>query len=883
MRFLRLRLADYRGVDRCEVQFGPNGLTLIEGPNEAGKSSLAEAIGLLFDCYDSSKHRDVLAIRPVDRDVGPEIELEAQSGPYQFRYFKRFHKKPETTLAITRPTPENHTGREAHERAAAILVETIDVTLWKALILQQGHAVGQADLSGQTSLSAALDVASGRPAADPQEESLFDKVQEEYGRYFTPQGSEKKEIQQARQDQAKQEADVAALMARLRDLEKDIDRAAHLHQERGRLTKQESDLSADCATHTRALAEIQELEGTIETARLKLESAKKSEQAAQRDREERQTLIQSVAKAGKALCILNETRDASGVAAEKIEGEFKRAEDEAEQSEQRQREAEARSNLCRADFDYHNNRLHLEQLTERKTRIDRAREKAAQAEALLTKNTVDERALKKIQDAERALQTAQAQFELGAPSLRLHGLRALTVQIDDQEIALQSDEERILSVSDRVRLKIPGLLAVEVTAGTSTGDLSKKVEEARLALDAACRKAGVGSPDEARAACDSRKAAQRDVQDKNQVEADNLRDLSYDEMAKKITGLGISVPSYPSERAERAYGIGKPALAPDLASAKKENTAAEGTWKMANREWEMARKALDAARRLRDEQKEKHQKTRIDLDHQAADLKQSETSLARARSAVSDDNVEGTLAAATQEVADKQAAATSVEATLAMRRPDVVRTLEKTARESLETVRVKRTASESEATDVRARLAAHGEEGLHEQLQSAQGRLLDRQRENAATQRRAAAARLLLTTLREERDKMRRAYVAPLKERIEQLGRLVFNDSFQVAVGEDLSMTQRTLDGMTVPFESLSGGTKEQLSLLARIACAMIVAKEGGAPLILDDALGYTDPERLKGMGAVLARAGEACQIIILTCVPERYSHVGRPTVVRLK
>jgi uncharacterized protein YhaN len=33
------------------------------------------------------------------------------------------------------------------------------------------------------------------------------------------------------------------------------------------------------------------------------------------------------------------------------------------------------------------------------------------------------------------------------------------------------------------------------------------------------------------------------------------------------------------------------------------------------------------------------------------------------------------------------------------------------------------------------------------------------------------------------------------------------------------------------------------------------VAKDGGTPVILDDALGYTDPERLKLMGAVLAVA----------------------------
>ena len=146
MRLHRLRLANYRGITASEVKIGPQGLTVVEGPNEAGKTSLSEAIGILFDYLDSSKHRSVEAITPVHRDAGPEIELEAESGPYVFTYFKRFHKKPGTTLTVSSPKHENHTGREAHERALEILQETIDIDLWKALCIQQGDAVEQADL-----------------------------------------------------------------------------------------------------------------------------------------------------------------------------------------------------------------------------------------------------------------------------------------------------------------------------------------------------------------------------------------------------------------------------------------------------------------------------------------------------------------------------------------------------------------------------------------------------------------------------------------------------------------------------------------------------------------------------------------------------------------
>lgn len=95
---------------------------------------------------------------------------------------------------------------------------------------------------------------------------------------------------------------------------------------------------------------------------------------------------------------------------------------------------------------------------------------------------------------------------------------------------------------------------------------------------------------------------------------------------------------------------------------------------------------------------------------------------------------------------------------------------------------------------------------------------------------RAAAAQVLFETMRRERDKARSAYVTPLKERVETLARLVYGDTLRVQISDDLRIVNRTLQDATVDFDSLSGGTKEQLSLIFRLACAMIVAEDGGAP-----------------------------------------------------
>jgi len=876
VRFLHLRVANYRGIGACELSFGPAGITLVQGPNEAGKTSLSEAIGILFEYPDSSKHRNVEAIRPVHRDEGPEIELQAESGPYTFIYFKRFYKKPETRLNITRPRNENLTGREAHERAEAILRETLDIDLWKALIIQQGVGIDQPNLATQTSLSAALDrVAGGRPAG-PREEGLFDKVREEYGRYFTERGAERKELVEARRLQTETQAEITKIEQLIRELEQDIDKSAALQRELEQLKTQEDQQGKAAAAYTAALEEITRLENDLGAARLKQESAEKSEQAARQNKETRQGLIDAVANAARDHGKLQGSCGMYLPSLNQAEEEFKKAQATFNQADQRRKEADRLAALRRADFDYYNNKLHLEQLKERKKRIDVARKNAAQAEEVLARNKVNSRALNAIQEAEQALLGAKAQMDIAAPSVHLRGLTKSKLEIDGARTVLGQDEVRTMSVADRIQLTIPGALAIEVVAGTSTGKLSRKVAEAQHLLERACRKAGVDNPEEARTAFEQRREAEQLVKKKDEIEKDNLRDLTYEQLDKKLIGLARNVPDYLARRVQ------EPTLCTDLESAKKERANAEDGQGKANQEWEEAREGFDAARNVRDELNAKYQKERVQLEMLAKDLSLAHERLDRAREAAPDEELESSLTEAARIASLEKSNVESAEASLKAKNPVRVKALAEAAKGSLHTTQSRRATVQTELTEVQTRLKIHGEEGLHERLNAAQSRSEHLGKDNLALFRRAAAAKLLFETMREERDKARRAYVAPLKEKIEHLGRLVFDDSFEVEISEDLQIASRTANGITVQFNSLSGGTREQLSLIFRLACSMIVARDGGTPLILDDALGYTDPDRLRSMGAVLAKAAKECQIIIFTCIPDRYANVGEACIISL-
>ena len=184
---------------------------------------------------------------------------------------------------------------------------------------------------------------------------------------------------------------------------------------------------------------------------------------------------------------------------------------------------------------------------------------------------------------------------------------------------------------------------------------------------------------------------------------------------------------------------------------------------------------------------------------------------------------------------------------------------------------------------LRSSLDLRGEQGLQTAFDEAANQLNLLVREYERQEGRAEAALLLRETFAKHRQQARQHYIKPFKESIDQLGRIVFGPTFAVELDEDLQVVRRTLDGTMLDVDQLSTGAREQLGVLSRLACAVIVSPmDGGAPVMIDDALGWSDPQRLQGMGAAIAVAGKQCQVVVLTCTPGRYSHVGSAQVVSL-
>ena len=196
MRIHRIHLQHVAGVDDRVLEF-EDGVTVVVGPNEAGKSTIATALQLLLEEKDRYDNERIRAVRPVHVDADPTIELECTTGPYHVTYRKVFGRtagRRETTLQVHTPTRASLVGDAAHDRMCEILDETVDEELWSALRVQQRHDVGQADLSASGALAAALDAAGTGAPTLSDDGSLVDRVDEAAAEFWTDTGRERKPL-----------------------------------------------------------------------------------------------------------------------------------------------------------------------------------------------------------------------------------------------------------------------------------------------------------------------------------------------------------------------------------------------------------------------------------------------------------------------------------------------------------------------------------------------------------------------------------------------------------------------------------------------------------------------------------------------------------------
>jgi hypothetical protein len=887
MRIKRISLQDFRGVGSVEVDFDTDGVTIVEGPNETGKTSLADAFDLLLTQKDSAAKKQIKEAKPIGRDVGPLVEAELTLGPYRVIYRKRWLRDKMTELEVIEPAPEQLSGEDAHNRMLSILEAETDQALFAALRYQQGSEISQAVIAETPSLAAALDVAAGGGEHDPAEagksDALLNLVDKERLRYFTP-GGKVLAARVEKRDQIKGlEGEIAATEASIIDLDQAAERLNQTDREVVELEERFPDLEERITAGAKDVEAVEALEHKVGVAQQALELAEAALGDAETKQEARATLV---AAADRATGALQKAVDGIALQESDLAGTTERA------GEVRQFYEAAVEAVRVAEGAAKSDREHLavlelafrrDELRERRERFETAELEAADAERFLAESTVDERLVGEIDEASIAVAVADGRVEAGQGRLRVEALKAMSLRLGSDSRTVEAGDVVEAGVAVETTAVINDIARVTVVPPREGAEVESEASRAHDRLRTLLESAGVESASAAHDALRERLRREGDRKNGRQRRSEALKDLEPAELLAKLERAQQRL-------AEHEHGGARVAPTPAAFDEARERLhQVEGRLEELGEAAEAAQlSSLEIEEALRVvEDRSIERRTRREAAEE--EVERAGAELDTARTKVGDQELDYAVTEGVTRLSAARLTLDGLEEELQAGDPESVRATFENDKDLKERLNKDLGDRRVSAARVGERLRLGGLEGLSGRRDEFRAKLSGLERELASENRLAAAAAHLHALLAEKREQAQRAYAGPFVEKVNAYARVLFGPEVKVAVDHrDFSLASRTLGGTTVPFDSLSGGAREQLAVLARLACAALVSPGGGAdaqrgvPVIIDDALGYSDPSRLGKLGAAFGMAGKDCQVIVLTCEPGRYRGIGGATVVSM-
>ncbi|MFN2286833.1 MAG: AAA family ATPase, partial [Chromatocurvus sp.] len=464
MRIHRLALRSWRAIAEREITLS-EGVTLIEGANEIGKSTLVEALRMLFREQDSSKKREVKAIQPVGEDVGSRVEAEIECGDVHFTYSKTYNRQSRTELRIHTPRAEQLTGGDAHNRVRAILDEHLDIGLWETLLVEQGQALGTIKLADSSGLAQALDSASGGQGRDGDGSVLLEAARTEYERYFTPSAGKERFLEQVADVQGL-ESEVARLRDSLQTLYDDLLTLERLEEDIRHRRQSQPDLQANEQELSARWAAIDRLEGDIARAEEAREPLEKLLNGAIARRDVRQRQAQESASIQARIQELSTRLDPQAAILARQKAAVGERRDTFVQVRQRRRQQQESEQRAQKDLQYladTNTRRDIEE------RLQRLGELSARAGALRQQRDaiiIDEQGRRDIQAAHNAMALAGALRDRASTRLELEAAHELQFVVDGQPQTLPAQETLEHHLTQPMRLELPGGVVIRLTPGS---------------------------------------------------------------------------------------------------------------------------------------------------------------------------------------------------------------------------------------------------------------------------------------------------------------------------------------------------------------------------------------------------------------------------------
>ncbi|MCP9319881.1 GTP-binding protein [Acetobacter persici] len=864
---------------------GP-GLNVLAAPNEAGKSTLLTALKAVLMVRSGSKAKPVKDLQPYGGGA-PHVALSFTWKGMDCHLEKQFLSKAFTRLILG---PERFEGDHAEEALRALLgLEEASkgeaAGLWSALLVGQGESFVQPDLNQtvQHSLRGCLEQGVEQATGGAAASAVLSRVRERLYLLQTAKSAQPTgKYKQALEQEAEAQASLRELENRRAALEEDL---VALDQARRALREQEDpDRKAQDEAELLALrqqrdalriadAEEQAARAALATATQALNSIR-DEQERRRERQEAHRRLER--EAAEMQHDLQALTQRTAQARRRYEASRTRRE-QAEQQQQAARQAlltvSRRAAVLQQQGALEREKQILERAEAACTRLEQAR-------AALAALRVDEAVIRRVRKAVREMDAAQAALNARATRLTVTLIPEASGRVLlDGAACPQGD----MVLTQAAELQIEGIGQVRITPAV------KDQEEAQAAADAArhqlqsvMQAAGCQTVEEAERLFEERRQAEtrvaearaafvaslpaaRDDRDAALFEAlAAMRQDMRDRMASLARELEACTPDGRPEQA----GQTDAALQQVQTTARQEEDSAARAADEARQAERAEHVSLSAAQGLQD-------KAEAALRQKQAEREQIGRELAVRAAQESEDALAERAAGAVQAQAQAEAHSQTLRAGREAEQPlPVVEARIARREQALDNGRasVVRLREEIRERETRVRVAEG--DGLDEKIAEA-GRTAARLRlECEGYERERAALALLDQTLSDAEKTQTARYLAPLVRTMQPAFSAVFpGASLEMDTGFALSgLTRRTAE----EFGRLSDGTREQIAVLVRLGFAELLhARQSPAILVLDDALSFSDSQRLESMFDVLADAATRFQILVLTCHAEAFARLG--------
>jgi energy-coupling factor transporter ATP-binding protein EcfA2 len=861
-----------------------DGLNVVVGPNEMGKSTLLDALrAALFEKY-SSKAQPIAALQNDRNQAGPVVELafEMDDGPYVIT--KRFIKKPYARLSC--PDGRMLEGDAAEDTLRGLLgfdepgktgAKPESIGMWNVLWVQQGHSFGALDLpeTARSSLHSALESEVGEVLGGRRGRALPQAIEKQLGELVVSSGRPRGVFKDAIDRRDVLQADLEGLRTRRTELSQTLDDLDEAQDTLSRLssTDRDKDDQAELDGARTRHSQLAALEARIEAAatelQLKRRNLEQAEQAQAVRNKHREDIAADEWAMKAARDRLDEVSEQEKDARKKYDGvqEAVRAAeaavtkvDAAVTSKRRILSAVERDARTRALQD---------QLAKAQGAEKRQHEAQQGAAAIL----MTDKAIQGVRVAAKAVETVGGRLNAAATTITFEMSADSLAGIEIDGKPLTGDRPTVQAV-EPAGITIPGRGRIIIDPAIKDRDkLIAQQRDTTVTLKTALDVAGAAGIEDAEDQYAKRQALLQDAALARQEAA--LHAPATDDYEAGAAPLADYIEGLRKILARDKDELGLKEL-PSRQEAETALNTAENRAGQARHDVDTARAQLagpgDTLERLKTQltaARTRHDDAGMQLKKRQEEGRKAEQACPEAKLQA---DVDAARAAAnTQEQAVSALEGQRTDETLPQLGARIER-LDKAIRDR----RQKRETLNVRIAGLKSRIEALEGAGLDEAIErkNRERELCDE--ECGHFEREAAILTLLLSTLRAAEHDAKERYLSPVLKRVRPYLQLLFPGA-EITIDENLRVTGVVREaGYEEAFHHLSMGTQEQIAVLVRLAFAEMLVEQGHpATVILDDALVFSDDRRMSRMFDILNMAARNVQVIVLTCREQLFEGLG--------